>query len=200
MMKIRNGVKMTNMAVNQLLLQVYLHRAGDGAISTSEPVEGDGPAALKWRFESLLSILADTERSRPLFQSMVDRLEVALEVMHPKLTRRLRMLQLLSTRPSLSDSDLVGFLGDREGGALSINRDDVDGIRKDPAQRAVLLDAAGRGALELFPQLRQHQADHADAGLLVAGRQRGGGLRHQVPGGDAQETARFRSHVRCPNE
>ena len=83
-------MSLVNVLVMQLLVQVSLLRARDGAPSASAPVEGDGPAALKWRIESFLATLADPDRSLPLFQCMIDRIEAALEV-HPNIPRRLRM-------------------------------------------------------------------------------------------------------------
>ncbi len=44
-----------------------------------------------------------------------------------------RMRRLLAERRPLDDEALKGFLGDRHGGALAINRDDVDGISTNAA-------------------------------------------------------------------
>ncbi len=70
----------------------------------------------------------------------------ALEAETPMASSRARldrMRKLLAGSEPLDDFELIRFLGDRDGGALSINRDDVDGI----STNAACVLAPGRGTL-----------------------------------------------------
>ena len=79
---------------NQVLIQVSLARAPAGTASGPQPVDGDSPVALKAKVESFLATLTDNERGLPLFQTMLDRLEGALEL-NPGVVKRIRMAVLL---------------------------------------------------------------------------------------------------------
>ena len=94
--KVRSDCEMVlaQLVSNQLIPQAAIARAREGRVGTHEPVEGDGPEALRARVEALLATVVDNDRAVPLFETLAERLEAALEV-HPRVIWRVRMAVLL---------------------------------------------------------------------------------------------------------